>query len=59
MSKEQKMEYTEGLKEAIKGFLDNIDASDDFGQRIIELIYGFSRSGYKEYSAGKGGAYNG
>lgn len=56
MSKEQKTKYTEELKDAIKGFLDNIDTSDDFGQRIIELIYGFSRSGYREYSAGKGGA---
>lgn len=56
MSKEQKIEYTEELKNAIKGFLDNIDTSDDFGQRIIELICGFCRSGYKEYNAGKGGA---
>lgn len=49
------MKNTDDLKNEIKGFLDEI-GDDGEGRDIIELIYGFTRSGYKEYCAGKGGA---
>lgn len=56
MSKKEKKDQADRLKDGIKELLDGIDTDNDFGQRIINLIYGFTRSGFREYNAGKGGA---
>lgn len=53
MREKEKKEHADRLKDGIKEFLDCIDTDNDFGQRIIKLIYGFARSGFMEYGVGK------
>lgn len=48
-------EYADNLKNDIKEYVDKIDTSSSLGQKVIKLIYGFVKSGFKECVAGKGG----
>lgn len=56
MSKEQEKEYFEHLKSSAKEFIDGIGTESERDHRIIELIYGFTRTGFLESRADKGGA---
>lgn len=56
MSKEQSKEYAERLKQSAKELIDGIGTDTEEERRIITLIYGFARSGFRECRAGKGGA---
>lgn len=56
MSKAQDKEYAERLKSEAKEFIDGIGTESERDQRIIKLIYGFARSGFRESRAEKGGA---
>lgn len=54
MSKEQSKEYAERLKQSTKELIDGIGTDTEDEQRIINLIYGFTRSGFLESRARKG-----
>lgn len=53
MTEKQKKEYADALKDGTKELLDCIGTDDELGQRIVNLIYLFTRSGFKEYGAGR------
>lgn len=53
MTEKQKKEYADALKDGTKELLDCIGTDDELGQRIVNLIYCFTRSGFKEYGAGR------
>lgn len=53
MTEKQKKEYADTLKDGIKELLDCIGTDNELGQRIINLIYCFTRSGFKEYRDGR------
>lgn len=53
MSKKQDKEYAERLKSEVKEFIDGIGTENELDQRIIKLIYGFTRRGFRESRAGK------
>ncbi len=53
MSREQSKEYAECLKQSAKELLDCIGTNTEREQKIIELIYGFIRSGFMESRQGK------
>lgn len=56
MSEEREKEYFEHLKSSAKEFIDGIGTESERDQRIIKLIYGFTRTGFRESRADKGGA---
>lgn len=56
MSETQGKEYYERLKSEAKEFIDGIGTKSEFDQRAIRLIYGFTRAGFRESRAEKGGA---
>lgn len=56
MSEEQEREYFEHLKSSAREFIDGIGTESERDRRIIKLIYGFTRTGFLESRAGKGGA---
>ena len=53
MTEKQKKEYADTLKDGAKELLDCIGTDDELGQSIVKLIYCFTRSGFKEYGAGR------
>ena len=55
MNNEQKEEYVEYLKQASKELIDCIDGSTESGLETLKLIYYFTRSGFMEERAAKGG----
>lgn len=52
----QEKERAERLKQSAKELLDGIGTDTEEEQRIVALIYGCVRSGFRECHAGKGGA---
>lgn len=55
MRKEQSKEHAEQLKQSAKELIDSIGTDTETEQRIVTLIYGLIRSGFRESRAGKGG----
>lgn len=55
MNNEQKEEYVEYLKQASKELIDCIDGSTESGLETLKLIYYFTRAGFMEERAAKGG----
>lgn len=54
MSKEERKEYAEKLKQGAKELIDKIGTDTEIEQRVVKLLYGFVRSGFLECSAEKG-----
>lgn len=54
MSEKQGKEYAERLKSEAKEFIDGIGTESEYDQRIIKLIYGFARRGFRESRASRG-----
>ena len=55
MNEEQRKEYAEQLKLSAKELIDSIGTDSERNLKIIELIYGFVRSGFLKSRAEKGG----
>lgn len=55
MKKSQGKEYAEQLKKSAKELIDGIGTDTEIDQKIMEIVYGFVRSGFLESRAGKGG----
>lgn len=55
MNGEQRKEYAKCLKSAAKEFIDAIGTESERDYRIIKLIYGFTRTGFLESRADRGG----
>lgn len=57
MNKDQEKEYTEQLKVSAKELIDGISGDTRLERKVLELIYGFIRSGFLECKAQKGIRY--